>query len=630
MMDGNTLRFVILCCAIISGACQTPPPTDRPLPTLVPLPGELSSPPRLLDYWQSEQDALEGIAEADIWQFVGRGGERIRVRTVSEGLAIVLTLIADDGAILAQGSEILATLPRDGAYSVRVQLAAPAAGPYEIGLSYDDRPNPNQPQATDLPQVVGVPTPTAAYRGEGVFVQTLDGINQVDGTLTESALAHLYTFNGRGGQFVTIEMRRLSGTIDPVLFLYGPDGAGIAMDDNSGGGRAALLQNIILPQDGLYTIQASGDGFFGDYQLTLDLSDLYRAVTPGASIASTPTPPPLLLQPTLGPAVEGQRLEDHVPVAGLITRGGFNRHSFFAPAGATVTVNVQPVGDPPLRPQVEVYDPEGALMASARGSASGNAFIAPFNTPLEGAYLVFVTSEDNSFGEYVISYGLGPTHREVYRGLAQPNTQTNGVIESAGLRDVWQANLRVGDIITVAASPGDAAFDPLIEVALADGTVLAADDNSGGGRAALISGVEIAQSGPYLLRVRDARGAASGAYTLVWRYINLAPTPTPIPNALPILSVDDVVGDNAYQFYIFQGRAGQRVRISVLAKPGGRLDPVAALLGPDGQVLAEADDSPSDLNPRFEFTLPADGTYTVRVNGYLTSGAFDLLVEWLF
>lgn len=631
---GNWFRLIsVLCALAVIGACQAPPPS---LPTLIPLPDEAlshSGPIRLLNFWQTERDALDGLSEVDIWQFAGRADDAIFVRAVSDELSLILTLLGADGTIIAQGEEIVATLPMDGAYTVRVQLAVASAGFYEIGLGYTDRPNPNQPQATDLPQIVGVPTPTPSYYGEGIFIQPLDGIERVVGSLTEGASAHLYTFNGTAGQFITIEMARLSGTVDPIITLYGPDGNGIAMDDNSGGGRTALLQNIILPIDGIYTIQAEGDGFFGDYQLSLVLSDLYRPVTPGAIIALTPIPTTVLAQPTLGPAIEGQRLEDHVPVLGLITAGDFNRHSFFATAGDTVTINVQAVGNQALRPQVEVYDPDGTLVASARGSLSDDgrtAFVAPFSVSMDGAYLIFVTGEDSSIGEYIVSYGLGPTHRDVYRGLAKPNTLTSGAIEAGGIRDVWQVNLQAGDIITVAVSPGDATLDPSVEVALADGTQLAADDNSGGGRAALISGVEISQSGPYLLRVRDARGTASGVYTLVWRYINLAPTATPIPNVLPILSVDDVVGDQAYKFYIFQGRANQRVRVSVLAKPGGRLDPVAALLGPDGQVLAQGDDSADDLNPRFEVVLPVDGTYTVRVNGYLTSGAFDLLVEWLF
>jgi hypothetical protein len=125
-------------------------------------------------------------------------------------------------------------------------------------------------------------------------------------------------------------------------------------------------------------------------------------------------------------------------------------------------------------------------------------------------------------------------------------------------------------------------------------------------------------------------GFGSGKYGLVWHYINLAPSPTPQPGELPILTFEDTITPGTYQFYTFQGSAGQEVEIQVIAKPGSDFDPVAALLDVDGQVIAEADDEGSDLNPRFTASLPSNGTYRVRVNGYLTGGGFTLTVKTLY
>jgi hypothetical protein len=72
------------------------------------------------------------------------------------------------------------------------------------------------------------------------------------------------------------------------------------------------------------------------------------------------------------------------------------------------------------------------------------------------------------------------------------------------------------------------------------------------------------------------------------------------------------------------------VRVRVLAEEGSDFDPAAALIAPDGEVLIEVDDTEGDLNPRFNFELPADGTYNVRVNGYISGGPFEVLVEELF
>ncbi|HYO88987.1 MAG TPA: hypothetical protein VER79_10080, partial [Candidatus Limnocylindrales bacterium] len=57
-------------------------------------------------------------------------------------------------------------------------------------------------------------------------------------------------------------------------------------------------------------------------------------------------------------------------------------------------------------------------------------------------------------------------------------------------------------------------------------------------------------------------------------------------------------------------------------------DPIAALFGPDGSTLAQADDSPGSLSPDLEITLPASGPFTWRVNGYNgAAGEVQVLVE---
>jgi len=73
----------------------------------------------------------------------------------------------------------------------------------------------------------------------------------------------------------------------------------------------------------------------------------------------------------------------------------------------------------------------------------------------------------------------------------------------------------------------------------------------------------------------------------------------------------------------FDGKAGQMLIFEGAARRSGSpLDGVLRLTGPDGKVLAEADDSPCDLNvgevlqqidPYLAITLPADGTYTLTL-----------------
>ncbi len=80
----------------------------------------------------------------------------------------------------------------------------------------------------------------------------------------------------------------------------------------------------------------------------------------------------------------------------------------------------------------------------------------------------------------------------------------------------------------------------------------------------------------------------------------------------------------------FEGYAGQIVSLIAMTT-GGDLDPVLQVTGPDGQSVAENDDLDSLVRDAGleALTLPADGTYTVRVSRYqggqgTTRGSYQL------
>jgi uncharacterized protein (DUF2141 family) len=80
----------------------------------------------------------------------------------------------------------------------------------------------------------------------------------------------LYTFRGTRGQPVTIALKAV-GFYDSYLDLYGPDGDWIEYDDDGGGGGDALITNFVLPEDGVYTIDAGAyaSGSLGQFKLSL-------------------------------------------------------------------------------------------------------------------------------------------------------------------------------------------------------------------------------------------------------------------------------------------------------------------------------------------------------------------------
>lgn len=620
---------ICLLTALLLAACS--PPAAPPLPTLAQLPTltPTSDPaPRPLAFWQPAQGALPDPAATALWTFSAQAGDAVRLRARGP---VNLALRAPDGAPLGAGTDFALRLPAAGPYTVVVQLAGADAGSYEIGLAYTDRPDPASFTATPLPVIVGVPTSTPFFEALGTLIGPLAAGQPVDGQFGgRSGEPHVYTYDGRAGQFISVHMERTSGTVDPVLRLYDAAGAPLAVDDNGGGGTAALLRSVRLPADGRYRIVAMGKAQSGGYRLALTAGDRPQPVTPTIVPRPSATLLARAIAPTAAPAAPGALLQDHAPVSAAVDRpGGFGRFTVAAVPGDFVTLGVTPAES--LRPKLELFGPDGDLLAQHVAPRAGaEALIAMWPAAAAGLYTVLVTGADGTTGAFTLAYGAGLSREEIARGAAAADTPYEGQIARPATREVWTLPLNRGDVISAAASPTSAnALDPVLELVGPDGVVVASDDNSGGAPSALIQRAAAPAAGVYQLRVAAANAASVGPYRLIWRYVEAAPTPTPDPPRFLLMAISDDVPLNAYRFYPFQGRAGQTIRARVSAAPGSRLDPVAALLGPDGMVIVEVDDTPGSLDAEIVYTIPADGTYTVRVSGYLSGGPFSLVVDVL-
>ena len=74
--------------------------------------------------------------------------------------------------------------------------------------------------------------------------------------------------------------------------------------------------------------------------------------------------------------------------------------------------------------------------------------------------------------------------------------------------------------------------------------------------------------------------------------------------------------------FAFEGKAGQRVTAEILAaRLGSPLDATLTLWNASNTLLASADDSSGDRDPRLAFTLPADGRYFLVVQDAHDAGS---------
>lgn len=612
---------------------------DAPLPTAMQLPSEsapLATPPptpqssRDLPYNEAVSASLSD-GEISVWRFDAQRGDTIYLRAQSDFIRLHLILSSVEGALLAEGEgAVEALITADGLYQVALE-AISGAGEYQIGLTSDFFPPPPPPTLTPIPVVVGVPTPTPALVGQGVFMAVLVPKETISGEFHIGDEPHLYTFDAQAGQFARLHLTPVNGAAKPLMSLLTPQGALMAADMFSDNGNAPLLQNIPLPENGTYTVKLEAGGNLGLYTLRLDLTDTAIPLTPTVVITPSEIPSTPVLTPEYPVAERGVRLSPNAPVSDQIRQPtDLNTHSFYAYQGDSITVGVAPAQDSSLVPKIELMDSEGNLVGTASGGSTPidrDAVISGHVVPVEGPYTVYITGEGGSVGAYFISFGYESARFDIMRGELSPEVPTVAAFERRATTDVWHFYLNAGDVISASVLPLDNAVAPILELVRQDGALLGVDRDSGGERSPQINGVRAQESGFHYLRVRPITPAQLGAYQITWRYLDFAPTPTPPAGTLPILSVNGEVEPGAYVFYPFYGQAGETVKIYANAVLGSPIDPVAALIAPDGRTLGGSDDAPDSLNAFFETTLPETGTYQVRVNGYLSGGAFALYVE---
>ena len=659
------MRRPIVLMLMLLAACSTAaPPTEV---AVVPI--------RLINFWDIQTDSLTPDDAVRDWQFVGKAGDNIHVSVRADvNVPLVVSLRAMT-TVLAEGREMQFTLPSEGAYTVRVQLLGDSSATYTISLTYTDRPTPVGPSpsptetltpapsntptptttltashtptlthtltATFTPSPTFTPsdtpttthTPTPIYERLGTYIGTLTNGLAVTGTLISSFERHIYTFESSGQEYATLQMVCASGAcpeggIDPVVTLYDPLGAPVAMDDNTNGGGGALLRNILLPAAGTYYVQAVSGSGTGDYVLSLSLSGNVSPYIFAATITPTNTP----VIGTATPLPGGEQLYDHVPVSGRIEhRGDFKRFFIVAQPAEIVTIAASPAPESPLLPHLQIVNPGGEVLfdVPARADNGGDALVPALGLLEGGVYSIFVTADGNTTGDFIISYGRGSSHRDVMRGEALPDQEYASAIERRGLRDVWTILLHRDDVITASVRTQNPGFNPALELVTPNGTILARGDDERDNINPVIQDVRAPVTGLYHLRVTGVNAGTFGPYQLFWQRTQPAPTATARTASYPILTADDIVPSQTYLDYPFQGFAGQRVAIQVIAI-SPELDPVAALIAPDGAVIAQGDDSENSLNPIFEAVLPVTGTYLLRINGYNgTTGAVEVLVEGL-
>jgi len=120
---------------------------------------------------------------------------------------------------------------------------------------------------------------TINYQAELSSATAIPVGQEVFGNLSAANTFDVYTFEGRAGDIVTVNMSAVASTLDTKLFLISPSGIEIAENDDAvvaGADRTtnSVINQLLLPEDGQYVIVATRyatiyGGTVGGYSLTL-------------------------------------------------------------------------------------------------------------------------------------------------------------------------------------------------------------------------------------------------------------------------------------------------------------------------------------------------------------------------
>jgi hypothetical protein len=288
-------------------AAPTTVPATAAAPTATPAPSSDTSSRRSITAGTPVTGELTEQTQTIIYSFSGSAGDIVTIDLNSSDFDPLVRLFGPDGSILIEdddsGGGIQArisgfVLPASGTYEIQadsfrgIDSNRAALGVFTLLLTLT--PAPVQPTETPIPPSA-TPVPTTEPTAEPTTQRTPENaqpagtppataVPQASATpvtanptqpITPNDLANLrllgygdtatvifdgvpgaserFRFAGRAGDLISLKVTS-AGDVDTAVRIFGPDGALIAEDDDSGAGLDPELYAVNLPQDGDYII----------------------------------------------------------------------------------------------------------------------------------------------------------------------------------------------------------------------------------------------------------------------------------------------------------------------------------------------------------------------------------------
>lgn len=468
----NMQAAVLLIAALAFSACRrndqalsiTPTPTAWP--TLAPAGTVSPAAPAPEMAAHEEQRLLEryrvllepGITA--VYPLEGHVAQPVRIEViVLEGTPDPAVTITDE-----RGDQLaLADAGGPGEPEVIGQFQFPVDGFYELGVT-----------TTTVGGSVGVfiySLDPAAVEGGGTF-SSLD--ETLRGRITHPSTYHTFRLSAERGQRFDLGAAALTGTLDLLFKLYGPDGRLLAArDDNVG--NDPYLWNFMPAHSGLYTVVLSNFGeTTGDYLIRVSPSQ-------GGGEAAIGTRTDLELQ-------GAPRRSTWLTLTGRALDG--------------ISVEVQPTSAG-VDPTITLYDPYGNRLTTVDVAGPDEAerlTLAQF--PVDGEYQIeFATAAEGGTVRYLIRR-ISQYDLEAGGRITPGFTGRKDVIEGPGTAYAYFFDGQAGELVSIDAHPTTSGsnLDLGFDLFTPDGYLLISLDDVVG-KNPVVDRLALPQSGRYVLTV---------------------------------------------------------------------------------------------------------------------------------
>ncbi len=406
-----------------------------------------------------------------------------------------------------------------------------------------------------------------------------------------------YVFNGTAGDRIIIQMRGKETGFDPRIEIYDPDGSPIISGEISN--RLLRLETLKLTESGIYTVLAMdwGGNDIGSYNISIQCTNDPKNAT---------------------------RLEYNSALLGEVTNfAEMHAYSFSGTAGDIIILQMKGY-ESGFDPRVEIYDPEGNLIAEKEITYSFLR-IDTLKLSESGKYTILAMDWGaNDLSSYGIC--LQRTFKPPNATLLNYNSTVSGEIRYFAEMQALTFYGAAGDILMLQMRGHETGFDSKLEIYNPEGFIIATHEKDN-----------------YLLRIDTLKISETGFYTILAMDkgsndisvfgISLQRTFDP-PDAI-VLNYNSTVSGEISNFaemdaFTLNGSAGDIIIMQLLGNENG-FSPRIDIFDPAGKPIYSKEVAAWMLRID-SFVLPESGLFpffVMDVGGNLIS-SYSLCIQRTF